>query len=264
MLGAFLNLLPAKYNVNVWHIHDRFPPAQLHAFVAAHNEVQMAVSKPKYVNVKVRPPSLEEIARAQHIKKRMRRNARDTRFTGDVRFRNDTELVPRYAVGTYRVVFIYKDPVDALVSRYSREHCWNVQGDCAAVAAKRKTGALEVPPSPPFPDLAQYAQRGVDGMGLANHFSNYLHPAAPRNYPVVAINYHKLWDNLPAVMQALGLPASFIDRFPQRAETVRTGSADTFGGGGANATSPVTRELLRRMYRQLVEEIASTPAVLIV
>ena len=44
-------------------------------------------------------------------------------------------------------------------------------------------------------------------MRLMDHFAAYVHPAeGGRNYPVVALNYHKLWDNLPAVMAALGLP----------------------------------------------------------
>ena len=50
-------------------------------------------------------------------------------------------------------------------------------------------------------------------MKLIEHFENYMGPLsgkpgssaqAARNYPVVAINYHKLWDNLPAMMAALG------------------------------------------------------------
>ena len=28
-----------------------------------------------------------------------------------------------------------------------------------------------------------------------------------RNYPVVCVNYHKMWDNKEALVRALGLPA---------------------------------------------------------
>ena len=38
-------------------------------------------------------------------------------------------------------------------------------------------------------------------MRLSDHFNAFMRPANMRNYPVIAINYHKLWDNLPAVME---------------------------------------------------------------
>ena len=38
-------------------------------------------------------------------------------------------------------------------------------------------------------------------MRLSDHFNAFMRPTIARNYPVIAINYHKLWDNLPAVME---------------------------------------------------------------
>ncbi len=55
----------------------------------------------------------------------------------------------------------------------------HIQGDCGASEAA-------------WPKLDAYASAQVDRMRLMDHFSAYLHPKAPRNYPVVALNYHKV------------------------------------------------------------------------
>jgi len=33
-------------------------------------------------------------------------------------------------------------------------------------------------------------------MRLVDHFNAFMHPDAPRNYPVVAVNYHKVFKTL--------------------------------------------------------------------
>jgi hypothetical protein len=175
------------------------------------------------------------------------------------------------AIGDYRVIFIFKDPSEALVSRYSHEHCVNVQGDCGSAKG--------------FPNLTSYAENGVDHMHLMDHFSAYAGrevlaskaapnvapsavvavaaAAAARNYPVVCLNYHKLWTNLPTVMLALGLPADLAKSFPKRKEKVRTAGGDRHGGGGSDEASEQTRAILRKMYRPLVDAIADLPAVMV-
>lgn len=60
-------------------------------------------------------------------------------------------------------------------------------------------------------------------------YDNYCDPAAVdraaaaagngnggrrRNYPVVCVNYHKMWDNKEAVVRALGLPAQEASKVP--------------------------------------------------
>jgi hypothetical protein len=75
------------------------------------------------------------------------------------------------------------------------------------------------------------------------------------------LNYHKLWDNLPAVLAALGLPPSLESSFPARTETVRndaTGQAE-----GNDAHTEATRRGLRQLYQRVVDQVATNPAVLI-
>ena len=42
-------------------------------------------------------------------------------------FKTDTAVVPASKMDEYRVVFIYKDPVESLVSRFDHNHCTHVQ-----------------------------------------------------------------------------------------------------------------------------------------
>jgi hypothetical protein len=88
----------------------------------------------------------------------------------------------------------------------------------------------------------------------------------------IAINYHKLWDNLPALMAALGLPAELAASFPRRAETARRGIRARDDGRSSGVDSGVdserelaeTRSALRRLYAPLVDEIMANSAVMVV
>lgn len=134
------------------------------------------------------------------------------------------------------------------MSRFGYGHCMHLQGECGNEKQ--------------WPKLDQYASAARDRMRLIEHFNNYLNPKAKRSYPVVALNYHRLWDNLPAVMAALGLPSSFEQQFPRRTETVRndlTGAAE-----GNKAHTEATRAALRRLYEPLIAQVMANPAVLVV
>ena len=93
-------------------------------------------------------------------------------------------------------------------------------------------------------------------MGLLAFFEAYT---SPQKYPIIALNYHKLWQNREAVMSALGLPASLASSFPERTETVRNDL--TAAGEGNKAHSEATRRGLDRMYGRILERIRALPAV---
>eukprot|EP00903_Cladosiphon_okamuranus_P019425 g17860.t1 len=163
-------------------------------------------------------------------------------------------------VDSYRVVFIFKDPVEALVSRYFYNHCKNIKGaECGATPAE-------------FPSLERYAEEVGDRLLMETFYDNYCDPVTVdraaaknggkrRNFPVVCVNYHKMWDNKEALVRALGLPAGEAFTLPERAETVRNDQTSEARG------EPFTlamRERLRRKHASLSEKVFGAPAITIV
>jgi len=219
MLAGWLSSLEKKRYVDrVYHLHDSKPPAHLRE-----------LPPPRA------PPSTQRDFRAR-------------RFPGGGRFRDDTPLVKD--VDKYRVLFIFKDPAEALVSRYGYGHCLHLGGDCGNDERA-------------FPKLDVYATRGVDAMGILPFFANYAR-ADPENrsFPIVLLNYHKLWDNLDALMLALGLPTHLKSSFPERTETVRNDL--TAHAEHNNAHSEKTRSGLDAIYKPILDHIRAMPAVTVV
>ena len=212
MLAGWLAQLSKRHAANVYHFHDKKPP-----------DVLRELPPPP------RPSTKERDFRAR-------------RFPGGGRFRKETRAVQD--LDAYRVLYIYKDPVEAMVSRFGFGHCKHLDGDCGVETS--------------FPKLDTYAQQGVDRMGLLSFFSAYTSSEA-RQFPIVALNYHKLWQNLDAVVSALGLPAELAATFPARTETVRN---DLTAAGEQNqAHSEATRKGLDAMYGPILAKIRELPAV---
>ena len=135
-----------------------------------------------------------------------------------------------------------------MVSRFGHGHCKHLGGQCGEPNA--------------WPTLDKYAAAGNDLLGLGPFFNAYVRPDTPRTFPVVVLNYHRLWDNLPAAMRAMGLPEALAATFPQRTETVRN---DQTGKRENNkAHTEETREGLRRMYQPITDAILGLPAVSVV
>ena len=215
MLAGWLSGLPAKHVKQVFHFHDNHPPSHLREIPA--------------------PP--RQATREKDFRAR--------RFPGGGRFKTDTKIVSDAALDDYRVLYIFKDPVEAMVSRFGHGHCKHLGGDCGDEKA--------------FPKLEAYATAGNDRMGVLNHFKAYTTPSDDRHFPIVLLNYHKLWNNLDAVMDALGLPKQLAPSFPDRTETVRndyTGKAE-----GRAAHTEATRQGLVAIYQPILTKIREMPAV---
>jgi len=104
MMAGWLSQLPAMYKKSANHYHDPSPPLQLHSMGTKG----------------IANPSM----------KGSKNDYRSGRFPGGSKFKEDTELVPSSGIDDYRIIFIYKDPVEALVSRYGYGHCMHIMGDC--------------------------------------------------------------------------------------------------------------------------------------
>ena len=215
MLAGWLSGLGAGHVGRVFHFHDKRPPDDLRRIPDA-----------------PRKPSAQRDYRAR-------------RFPGGGRFKTDTPVVRGAGLDDYRVLYIFKDPVEAMVSRFGHGHCKHLDGDCGEERA--------------FPKLDAYAARGVDRMGLLKFFEAYSAPDGDRGFPIVLLNYHKLWNNLDAVMDALGLPRALGASFPERTETVRNDR--TAAGEGNAAHSEKTRRGLEAIYAPILAKIVDMPAV---
>jgi len=134
----------------------------------------------------------------------------------------------------YKVVFIFRYPWEALISvyrRFGKKHCFNIGGDWER-----------------FPEtIDEYARLGEDIMNYRKCFDAYTKTSG-RNYEIICVNYHKMWDNLEAVFKALELPPSAIQMFPKRAEIKVDISYETM-------------QKLKEIYKDLGEEIDRFPPV---
>ena len=97
------------------------------------------------------------------------------------------------------VIFIYKNPTNAQLSRWSKSHFKNIGIELDIL-------------------MEDYVTRGEDLLKYEEFFDNYVNKRINRNYQITTINYHKLWDNLPEVFTALDLPLEDISKFPPRVE----------------------------------------------
>ena len=164
-------------------------------------------------------------------------------------FPRDTALIPEASYDDYRYIYIFKDPVEGLVSRYGHGHCLHVGGDCGNEGS--------------FPKLAEYAKGGVDFFKITDFFDHWTTEGyGGRTYPVIAVNYHKIWDNVPAVVEALGLPEQHAASFPKRTETVRNNK--TGAKEGHMNHSEEARDGLRGIYKGVLDKIRDMPAIKIV
>ncbi|CAM9598033.1 unnamed protein product, partial [Discosporangium mesarthrocarpum] len=169
MLGGWLYDRGRQLVTKVFHFHDPHPPERLYQTTVgmyAHNTLR---------NMRYREYKFPE---------------------GDFSFPSSGAEVRD--IDSYRVVVIFRDPAEALISRYFRGHSRQIPRALTLTLI-----CLREP-------TCSYAEEAGDRLGLASFFYNFCKPGGGgrprRNYPVVCINYHKIWDNPEAVVRALGLP----------------------------------------------------------
>ena len=130
-------------------------------------------------------------------------------------------------VDDVRVVFVYRDPVQAILSRFdSAAHLKNIEA--------------------PNVTVQDVVLAGRDLYGLAEFFYNYV-DVSRRAYPIVFIKYEALFTQLPLLHRALGVPMR-PGLALERRETGRTSAAE-----GA----------LRRIYAPLARAMQTFPEVMV-
>ena len=110
--------------------------------------------------------------------------------------------IPDKDLKNYKVIYLYKDPVKAIYSRFeSSDHLQHVQCD-------------------PTIKFNQVANSEKDLYGLEEFFDNYTTKEESRNYPIYCVKYEDFWNNLPEFNAKLGIPDN-PNLYPVRKETNR-------------------------------------------
>ena len=143
----------------------------------------------------------------------------------------------------YRVVYVYADPRDAVLSLFRRNlqhgayRIFHWEGASPAVEQRLQS-------------IAAYARTGIDDFELQRHFEAWLrHPAG---YPVLFLQFDSLPDTWPAVRDFVGLASTYpcLEIRPRRSPL--------------SDVEPEVSAGLTAMYRGLLDRIESLPPVHIV
>jgi len=128
----------------------------------------------------------------------------------------------------HSVLFIYRRPSEACLSLLSRFPFCNVARNLDVGPGDPTQSSINSTPTSLYgrqrgPGLVvQYAAAGKDALGLAEFLSNWIEtPAEPRNYEIVLINYHKIWDDPQALQDVLHLSDLEMSTFPKKQKSNR-------------------------------------------
>jgi len=155
-----------------------------------------------------------------------------------------------------KAVYIFSDPVDAVISFFRRRsegqnktmrglgtpvkdwvvgHCKNIGGDYMRMDKDW--------------DLSDYLEQGEDLLKLESHFDNWL--SAKCLYPVLLVKYEKMWENLEVIHNFMERPDAVSD-FPKK----RT------RGSSLGDLSFKDRRSILKMYGPLKEKIFLAPDII--
>jgi hypothetical protein len=139
----------------------------------------------------------------------------------------------------YRALYLFGNPMNAVLSVFRRDYQhWHV---------KRMDGDIEAWDD--SWDLDDFLTQGSDLFRLADHFYEWAN--ADREYPIMLLRFHALWDHLPEMFAFLGLPSSNITDFPEKEERNSDWTEE----------KPHIRNRLKEMYGELSKEINKSPDI---
>lgn len=108
---------------------------------------------------------------------------------------NKTEI-PSEDVKNYTVIFIYRNPLDVILSRYvlpngepHTEHLKHVM--C------KNDGNIR---------LSEVLHSGKDMYGIEEFFNNYTTGSKERNYKIICVKYELFWDNIAFFNNVIKIP----------------------------------------------------------
>jgi hypothetical protein len=144
-------------------------------------------------------------------------------------------VIPEEEVHKYKVIYIYKEPINVIYSRFSdTNHLANVECD-------------------PSIKLTDVIREKKDLYGITNFYQNYTEPAVPRehrNYKIYCVKYEDFFDNIEKFNEAMEI-SNCANLYPRKKER-------------ANKKNEEDAEILREIYGDLIEKMRANDFIKIV
>lgn len=138
-----------------------------------------------------------------------------------------------------KVIFIYRNPVDAIYSRFYVEHrdgYFTTKDHLTNINAEHWS-------------LETIIDNMLDLWKLDDFFNNYTMPNNQRNYQIYCVNYDKFWDNISLFNSVLNLP-DIKELYPIRKES--------------STHHSIYRKELTQLYKSLIDKMESFPPIVVV
>ncbi len=129
-----------------------------------------------------------------------------------VKGRHFTNIIDKDDTSVKRIViFVYNDPIKCLTA----ENIWTVS-HCSDIMYPESADTVFQTFQNESPNVIDYLKTNQDWLKLEQFYDNYLKNDGRSNYPIVAVNTDKLWDNLKPFAEVLQLPPNSINSFPRK------------------------------------------------
>ena len=109
-------------------------------------------------------------------------------------------LIPENKLNDFYVIYIYRDPIHSIYSRFESQHLYNIQVD----------------PSITYQDIYN---TNKDLYKIEEFFDNYTTPNKDRNYKIICVKYEELFSRYGELLSLLGIEE--IIPFPKEKITKR-------------------------------------------
>jgi len=143
--------------------------------------------------------------------------------------------IPVESPENYTVLYIYRDPIDAILSRF------NILPHLVHVQVPKKYCRMKV---------LEHSYIDEDLYGLEEFFDNYTDESVERSYDIIAVKYETFFENIDSLKEILNLPSIGVPD-PVRMERTKNPPADLI-------------ERLEKKYKGLREKMAQMPPVKVI
>jgi hypothetical protein len=165
---------------------------------------------------------------------------RRTNHPGDADGFKHAPLPPLTHADNLKVVYVFGDPVDAVLSLFRRKYHFE------HYLSMRKWDGIQKPAIHTETTIEEFSKRGRDEFRLARHLIRYRSEALPFQ-DILFLRYEAIFENVSKLRDFLELPKAFQEEFPKK--VARQSSRASLAHG--------VKEQLEYMYRSLIQDVSS-------